>query len=373
MARYSQSDSDYECDRKTSGVDDDVKSDSDDKCKPRSRTTKRKKRTSVEDFVLDEDDYDLLEEANAIGFRRPRSDGSNRVFKRLKKVGSRGNEAEGQPGEWRSAEEQLMLELFGDCAGSAPEDVVEEKADQPIEDEEVWDDDDMADFIVDVDEDKDGQRCSNRRFKKLESRKINRSLGQKRHAIQNVQEHKGRLEEQFEPSILADRYMMEKDVKIQETDVPERMQYLEAIVGPFPKPGDDKSVEADWIYENVFSSMFGPVKPQLQHIARLDKQAIVQQIMAVLKLMHEQRLEVPFIALYRKEYCPDLVRHSVEPQSDGRNDKQGDANVKLQRFEVPCWAQKPLFSSVLIFGFFLSQLSNLISQAYAINCRLLVL
>lgn len=43
--------------------------------------------------------------------------GSNRVFKRLKKVGSRGNEAEGQPGEWRSAEEQLMLELFGDCAG----------------------------------------------------------------------------------------------------------------------------------------------------------------------------------------------------------------------------------------------------------------
>lgn len=71
-------------------------------------------------------------------------------------------------------------------------------------------------------------RYSNRRFKKLESRKINRSLGQKRHAIQNVQEHKGRLEEQFEPSILADRYMMEKDVKIQETDVPERMQ-VEAI------------------------------------------------------------------------------------------------------------------------------------------------
>lgn len=35
---------------------------------------------------------------------------------------------------------------------------------------------------------------------------------------------KGRLEQQFEPSLLAERYMTEKDDLIRETDVPERIQ-----------------------------------------------------------------------------------------------------------------------------------------------------
>lgn len=50
----------------------------------RQKKKKRKKRESEKNFVLDEDDYELLEDNNITGFHRPKME--SKRFKRLKKA-----------------------------------------------------------------------------------------------------------------------------------------------------------------------------------------------------------------------------------------------------------------------------------------------
>eukprot|EP00249_Psilotum_nudum_P035402 c55897_g1_i1 orf=83-529(+) len=59
----------------------------------RARRKKRKKRDTEEQYELDEDDYELLQEANVTGFHRPKSSSKSK-FKRLKKAGRVGEEDE---------------------------------------------------------------------------------------------------------------------------------------------------------------------------------------------------------------------------------------------------------------------------------------
>ncbi|KAL1061063.1 hypothetical protein V6Z11_1Z046100 [Gossypium hirsutum] len=72
---------------------------------------------------------------------------------------------------------------------------------------------------------------------------------------------------EFEPFLLANKYTTEREDLIRQTDIPERMQMIEEIVGPLPL--DKRSIEEETIW------------------------------------IHNQL--VPFIAMYRKEQCLSLL------------------------------------------------------------------
>uniref|UniRef100_A0A0D6QUC1 Spt6 acidic N-terminal domain-containing protein n=1 Tax=Araucaria cunninghamii TaxID=56994 RepID=A0A0D6QUC1_ARACU len=140
--------------------EEEVRESSDEETKIRKK--KKKKREAEENYELDEDDYELLQEANVTGFHRPKS--GSKKFKRLKKAG-RNDDIDERTGfsdedeldeggrTGATAEEKLKRSLFGDDEGAPPEDVAEEE-DQLMEeeDEDMGEEDEMADFIVDEEE-----------------------------------------------------------------------------------------------------------------------------------------------------------------------------------------------------------------------------
>ncbi|XP_020672293.1 transcription elongation factor SPT6 homolog isoform X1 [Dendrobium catenatum] len=301
----------------------------------RHRKKRKKKRESERTYVLDEDDYELLEDNN-ITVHRPKP-GSK--FKRLKKAG-RDSEAEERSGfsddeeseradrGGRTAEEKLKRSLFGDDEGAPLEDIAEEE-EQPEEEEGdlIGDEDEMADFIVD-EEDVDENGTIVRR-PKVKKKKSKQAPGVSSSALQEAQEIFGdvdellmlrkqgmardssewvekRLEDEFEPFILSEKYMTPKDDAIRETDVPERIQLLEDLTGP--PPTDDKSIEEEsaWIYNQLSSSFVSPLFGHDQLVKDIDKEDIGR----VLTMVHVQKLDIPFIAMYRKEFCRSLLKDS---------------------------------------------------------------
>ncbi|XP_057817210.1 transcription elongation factor SPT6-like isoform X2 [Cryptomeria japonica] len=328
----------------------------------KARKKKRKKREAEENYELDEDDYELLQEANVTGFHRPKS--GSKKFKRLKKAGKNdrieektgfSDEDELEEGGWTgaTAEEKLKRSLFGDDEGVPPEDVAEEEDQlEEEEEEDMGEEDEMADFIVD-EEEVDENGLPVRRRRKSKKRISRQAPGISSIALQEAQDIFGdvdellsrrkqglkargfdglggldddqggrRLEDEFEPSILAEKYMTAKDDDIRETDVPERFQLSEEITGPVPH-NENTVPEAKWIYEQVFGSLAVPIRKEFQHIAQLDKEEVVKDIANVLKMFHDQKLEVPFIAMYRKEMCLNLLR-DLEYSSTEAADKSAD-------------------------------------------------
>ncbi|CAM6129610.1 unnamed protein product [Calypogeia fissa] len=345
----------------------------------KARKKKRKKRNEEED-ELDEDDYELLREHNV--FHRPKS-GNKTKFKRLKKAGKQGvvddrrprgglsdDEEEEEEGgrRGRTAEEELKRTLFGDDEGVPPDDVGEEE-EEPEEEEEIGEEDDeMADFIVDEEEgDDEGQPFRRKKAKKkkaprqapgissfalqeaqdifgdvsalLDARRQQELENQKAEMdLEGEEDEFGRkksnklLEKQFEPSLLEEKFMTEKDDRIRDIDVAERLQILEETVGSFP-PADTASKEASWIYERAFGKDAFWKVPGFENIVRVDKEDIVKQIASVVQLMHEEKLELPFIAMYRKERCLDLL----QVPEDHNRESNGDGRPKLIRYEA-LWA-----------------------------------
>ncbi|KAG2405489.1 Transcription elongation factor SPT6-like protein [Vigna angularis] len=254
--------------------DEEERADSDDE---RQRKKKRKKK---EEYVLDEDDYELLEDNNINIHRRKES----KKFKRLKK-GRRDTEEEpsglsdeeefvGSGKVGRTAEEKLKRSLFGDDEGAPLEDIAEEEEQgEEEEDADIGEDDEMADFIVDEEEvDENGAPMRQRKLKKKKTRQ---APGVSSSALQEAQELFGdpdelilnrqknlemseyretRLEDEFEPIVLSEKYMTEQDDQIRELDIPERMQ-------------------------------------------------------------------IPFIAMYRKEECLSLLKDLEQPEAVDENDK----------------------------------------------------
>jgi hypothetical protein len=62
-------------------------------------------------------------------------------------------------------------------------------------------------------------------------------------------------------------------------------------VGSFPS-AESASREASWIYERTFGRDAFPRNPDFESLARLDKKIVVNQIVNVLHLLHEEKLEV---------------------------------------------------------------------------------
>lgn len=304
------------------------------------RKKKRKKKRESEDFMLDEDDYMLLQDNNITGISRPKP---GNKFKRLKKAGreSEMDERSGfsdddGTGKKRSGKERVEYSLFGDHQDDAPFEEDFEDDQQVEEVEEVGDDEDeMADFIVEEDEiDGNGQVVRRKKFKKKVPRQ---AAGVSSSALQEAQDIFGdvdellalrkqelereaansgesrgkRLEDEFEPFILAEKYMTTKDEQIKENDVPERIQLSEELTG---YPSIDKArieEESAWIHSQLtgdgFLSFFGN-----EHANKdIDQKDIVN----VLTMLHVNKFEIPFIAMYRKESCPSLLK-DLDPDQD---------------------------------------------------------
>ncbi|XP_024967791.1 transcription elongation factor SPT6 homolog isoform X2 [Cynara cardunculus var. scolymus] len=338
----------------------------------RQRKKKRKKRESEKNYVLDEDDYELLQDNNITGFRRPKVE--SKKFKRLKKA--RADADEGQSGfsdeeEYnrsgkggRSAEEKLKRSLFGDDEGPPIEDIAEE--DQPEEEEDGdigEEEDEMADFIVDEEEvDEHGEPTRRRKVNKKKSRQapgvsssamqeahdifgdVDELLRQRKLGLEKINRfdetgewRERKLEDEFEPIILSEKYMTEKDDHIREIDIPERMQISEESTGP--PPTDDMSIDeqSNWILNQLGTSMaplFG--KGGTRTTEEGHELAILKDdVMRFLEFMHVQKLDVPFIAMYRKEECRSLFK-DPESQAD-KNQSNSDQKPKLRWHKV-LWA-----------------------------------
>lgn len=289
---------------------------------------KKKKRKKKEEYILDEDDYALLEDNNINIHRRKES----KKFKRLKK-GQRDNEEEpsglsdeedfaGSGKVGRTAEEKLKRTLFGDDDGASLEDIVEEEEDADIGDE---DEDEMDGFIVSEEEvDENGAPVRSHRKPKKRARQ---APGVSSSALQEAQELFGdveelldarnqrqglndyketRLEDEFEPIVLSEKYMTEKDDQIRELDIPERMQISEESTGAPSLDGSSIDEETQWIVTQLKNGAVPCICKKITNDKELpiDKHDIVR----FLELHHVQKLDIPFIAMYRKEECSSLLK-----------------------------------------------------------------
>ncbi|KAG6769045.1 hypothetical protein POTOM_024660 [Populus tomentosa] len=318
--------------------------------------------------VLDEDDYELLRDNN-VYHHRPKD---SKKFKRLKKAqrdsdedryGLSDDEFDGSGKGGRTAEEKLKRSLFGDDEGmhilhlffpiiGVPlEDMPEEEEQEEVEeDADIGDEDEMADFIVDEDDD-DGTLV---RRKKLKKKKSQQASGVSSSALQEAQEIFGdvdeliqirrqglessewrerRLEDEFEPTVLSEKYMTEKDDQIRMTDIPERMQVSERSTGP--PPLDDFSImeESNWIYSQIASGTL-PLFAESGLLINKD------DVTRFLELHHIQKLDIPFIAMYRKEECLSLLK---DPEQHEDNENPYDTGrIPTFKWHKVLWAIQDL-------------------------------
>lgn len=281
----------------------------------------------------------------------------------------------------------------------------EEDADEGIDVDE--EEDEMADFIVDeVDEDGEPVRRKKTKKKKVvsttgvvsshalreaqeifgdvtglleeyeqmkDARAAEEAPAQEEHEPGEDREQTRAIqiaEKHFDPEILKESYLTRKDETIRRADIPERMQMQEIPQLHYV----DYDQEARWIYEQLFSisapqrlaktileqgrreevrngRLFMRSEPRTQRMIQewreneQEQIALLASIRDVLYFLREDNLEVPAIAMYRKDYCgellnyraedvPSLVTHDEAARSDG-NLAAGE--VKLDTRFVRRW------------------------------------
>ncbi|KAL0000595.1 hypothetical protein SO802_014376 [Lithocarpus litseifolius] len=319
-----------------------------------------------ENYTLDEDDYELLEDNN-ITIPRWKS----KKFKRLKKAQGVSEEPSGLSDEeemfgsgkgGRTAEEKLKRSLFGDDEGAPLEDIAEEE--EQAEDEEdgdIGEEDEMADFIVDEEDEHGAPPKGGRRPKKGGNRRapgvsssalqeaheifgdVDELLQLRKQGLDSTEWRERRLEDEFEPVVLSEKYMTEKDDQIKELDIPERMQIAEESTGS--PPLDDSIVEETaWIYNQLQSGsvpLFG--KRGMGTVKEGGDLSIKKDdIMRFLDLLHVQKLDIPFIAMYRKEECLSLLKDPEQPEDDDENQDKNEKTPTLK------WHKLIIFGHLLI-------------------------
>jgi len=268
---------------------------------------KKKKKKWREPRELDEDDLDLLID-NGVKVKRPAA--GNSRLKRLKK-----NVVEDDPFDIapENFSKNLKEKLFSSVEGD--EDNILEEEPAPLEDEdnlseEENSEDDMAEFIEDTDA--QGNVIEKKRKKKT-SRKSNVTSHQMREAaalfggyddFMNGDEYEEgpkaekptSLIDQFEPAVLAERYITPSDDQIRAIDIPERMQARKEQRGE-PKTGAaleaELREESHWIFDRVFAS-------DPEH--KLHSAEIVPKITNILDYIRKDNFEIPYIWQYKKDY-----------------------------------------------------------------------
>ncbi|KAA3478359.1 transcription elongation factor SPT6-like [Gossypium australe] len=321
------------------------------------RRKKKKKRKKKEAEDLDEDDYELLRE-NDVNVPK-----GSKKFKRLKKAqrdldgvryGLSDDEFDGSMKGGATAEEKLKRTLFGDDDGQPLEDLPEDE--EQIEEEEDGDmgeEDEMADFIVEED---DVPGASVRR-KKMKNKKSRHAFDVSSSALKEAQDIFGdvdellqlrkqgldysdqkerRLEDQFEPTVLSEKYMTVKDDEIRTIDIPERMQISEESTGSPPMDEESIIEESNWMHKQLTSGavpLFGKERTDLS----INK----DDIMRFLDLTHVQKLDIPFIAMYRKEQCLSLLQDPEPHEVDDIDQEKSDKKPTIKWHKV-LWAIRDL-------------------------------
>ncbi|XP_023920121.1 transcription elongation factor SPT6 homolog isoform X3 [Quercus suber] len=347
-------------------VDEEEEHDEEERADSDEERQRKKKRKKKENYTLDEDDYELLEDNNITIPRWKQS----KKFKRLKKAQGVSEEPSGLSDEeemfgsgkgGRTAEEKLKRSLFGDDEGAPLEDIAEEE--EQAEDEEdgdIGEEDEMADFIVDEEDEHGAPPKGGRRPKKGGNRRapgvsssalqeaheifgdVDELLQLRKQGLDSTEWRERRLEDEFEPIVLSEKYMTEKDDQIKELDIPERMQISEESTGS--PPLDDSIVEETaWIYNQLQSGTVplfgkrgtGTVKEGGDLSIKKD------DIMRFLDLLHVQKLDIPFIAMYRKEECLSLLKDPEQPEDDDENQDKNEKTPTLKWHKV-LWAIQDL-------------------------------
>jgi len=189
-------------------------------------------------------------------------------------------------------------------------DMIEEE-----EDEFYSDEDELDDFIV-GDVDADGQPVRRRRKKKRTAGDMTGVTAMQRQTAIDVfgedidesmflapfdeeeqlgeeQDQYAAYKKEFEPAVLEERYITRKDEAIKQTDVPERLQ-MRFPNRPIPEERDLVN-EATWIHKFLTLS------------EGLESEKVVPKIANVLRNLLVNRMEIPFILNYRRDYwVPEL-------------------------------------------------------------------
>eukprot|EP00898_Chlorokybus_atmophyticus_P008664 jgi/Chlat1/879/Chrsp107S01340 len=312
-------------------------SDEEEKRKKKKEEKKKKKRA----LTLDDEDFELLEEAGYA--KRPKkSADKGKKLRRLAKGTSDMVEATPSGLEDEVVDvphradraktgAELERQLFGNDADMGDDGEADE------EDEEEDLEDEMADFIVDGDVDEQGRLIRKKKKK-------NRGPSQvSSYAVQEAQEIFGDVSELLElrasqaaPGEVSEESELEEleeedeDAEerrvqrsaaresrrrqkaneavepsvIKEQFLSERDELSNAQLGPAPN-AIERLQEAQWIYERAFVRP----KPEFEYVAtdELGREAVVGAIEKVLGYLHVDHFEIPFIAMYRKEYCQPLL------------------------------------------------------------------
>lgn len=288
-------------------IDDDAEEESGYSSGEGIRVTRKKRHKRIKErFELEEDDYDLLEEANVTGFHRPANLGGE--FKRLKRAGH-------GPGKKSSG-------AVPEEKGDGEEDETEDEDEEMEVDEEELDDEELDEYkVISKSQKKGGVRGAQKRNKGSrpslgERRRIEREARLNEVTVDsddnddNDRESLSRrlLDKQFESSLPEASSFTARDDLLRQTDVPERLQILEEAAETLPSSDLELRQAAEWIFDRAVGRLRIPCRPEFEHLLNVEKPGIVRQIANVLHLVHNEKLEIPFIALYRQEECLDLLK-----------------------------------------------------------------
>nr|GEW20626.1 transcription elongation factor SPT6 homolog [Tanacetum cinerariifolium] len=296
-------DNEYE---KDGFIVDDVEEE-DDEADSDPEKQKKKKRESEKNYDLDEDDYEHLEDN---GYQLSKVE--SKKFKRLKK---------------------------------AADNIVEDEQPKEEDDGDVGEyEDEFADFIVDeIWTNMDNQEGRLEEYPQWHCKRLMTYLAmsmnsccnaklqvERRNRHDETDERKERdIEDEFEPIVISEKYITKKDDLIREIDIPERMQISEKSTGPLPTDAMSITTEINWIVNQLGSGMvplFSREGPELE--------IVKEEIKSFLKFIHVQKLDVPFIAMYKKEKCRSLLS-DPDPQAD-KDQKNGQDKDEKNDPDQPC-------------------------------------
>ncbi|MCL7047010.1 hypothetical protein MKW94_029482 [Papaver nudicaule] len=329
--------------------EDDNRASSDEEEKRKKKKKKRRRQKEAEKtYEIDDDDWELLEENNP-SFRR-----SNKL-KRLKKA-VRDTDDGLDENTGISAEENITNSLFD------PE--VDVGAPPPEDNSEEADSDDSG--FIDDDENVHTGRNNRNKKKGRQAHEFSSMAMQEAHEIfgdvdQYLEIRKeilgmstaghsqpsgeNTIEDEFEPFILAEKYMTEKDEKIRDVDVPERLQVSYESTGYAPTDQMLIEDECTWIINqlNANGSLLGDTtfgeSIDEEQTARLQKAK--EDVMKLLELMHVQKFDIPFIAMYRKEACSTLLKEP-EKHVTGAGEVKGKEEACKMKWHKVLWDIKDL-------------------------------
>ncbi|RVW76556.1 Transcription elongation factor SPT6-like [Vitis vinifera] len=298
--------------------------------------------TFGKEFCSREDDYVLLEDNNVLGIRRPKA--GTKKFKRLKKAG-------------KDTDLRVHSDFF-DENGLLLDDIDDDEAKSKYDDEDVIGDDEMDGFIVDAEE-TDGRPVRKLKRKSRQEYGVSSSTVEEAHDIfgdpneylnrrkkslaridqfdNSGRQMEGSLKNVYEPFILTEKYLTEKDDLIRNIDMPERIQISEESTGPAPVDIMSIKEETSWILSQLTTKITWFCKMKV--IEGNDEgpdlfKKVEQDIERFLKLHHVEKHDIPFIAMYRKELCLSLLKDPEQDVAENEDEDETKRMTRLKRNKV---------------------------------------